>query len=351
MKITGARAFALCILAASPARAEDPPEGPESTVFQAIPSQTGTPVEIATKYLEVSPEAALEIFGAWPSPAPSVLPPSETEQLFRRLDQRQDAELLSAPRVTTKAKHKAAVKIVRQVSFPTEFEPPGTVPATATTPLIRKPPIPSQFESRDVGLTIEIEPETTPDGRIRAAFRAGMVELLGFINFGASRTRRGPAPADALDEVLVPADDTGRSTGPVINQPVFRTREIETTVVLPRGYTVVLGGLARTSGQKLIDSLELKPEAASAPPKRRLFYVFVTMHVPDYAPKTAQAATTTSVPTPRPAAGLPHGRPVSGQPGFITSPWAPDDGHVDVRGFPSGTEVRCPYTGKLFLVP
>lgn len=47
----------------------------------------------------------------------------------------------------------------------------------------------------------------------------------------------------------------------------------------------------------------------------------------------------------------PYGTPVSGKTGFVTSPHAPYSGYVDVRGFPPGTEVKDPYTGKIFLVP
>jgi hypothetical protein len=48
---------------------------------------------------------------------------------------------------------------------------------------------------------------------------------------------------------------------------------------------------------------------------------------------------------------LPYGTPVAGQSGLVTSPFAPDSGYVDVSGFPHGTKVKDPYTGKDFLTP
>jgi hypothetical protein len=48
---------------------------------------------------------------------------------------------------------------------------------------------------------------------------------------------------------------------------------------------------------------------------------------------------------------LPYGTPVPGKPGFVTSPFSPNSGYVDVTGFPPGTAVEDPYTGKIFLTP
>lgn len=48
---------------------------------------------------------------------------------------------------------------------------------------------------------------------------------------------------------------------------------------------------------------------------------------------------------------LSYGTPVPGKAGFVTSPHAPYAGYVDVRGFPPNTEVKDPYSGKIFLVP
>jgi hypothetical protein len=48
---------------------------------------------------------------------------------------------------------------------------------------------------------------------------------------------------------------------------------------------------------------------------------------------------------------IPYAIPVPNKPGFVTSPYSPKQGLVDVRGFPSGTEVKDPYSGKTFLTP
>ena len=53
----------------------------------------------------------------------------------------------------------------------------------------------------------------------------------------------------------------------------------------------------------------------------------------------------------QPKTALLYGTAVPGKPGLVTSPFAPDGGYVDVTGFPPGTEVEDPYTGKIFLTP
>lgn len=48
---------------------------------------------------------------------------------------------------------------------------------------------------------------------------------------------------------------------------------------------------------------------------------------------------------------LPYGTPVAGKQGFVTSPFSPNSGYIDVRGFAPGTPVKDPYSGKVFLTP
>lgn len=80
-------------------------------------------------------------------------------------------------------------------------------------------------------------------------------------------------------------------------------------------------------------------------------------------PETRMKMAPSPTPTPidvRPAAlaprsserrDVPYAVAVPNKPGFVTSPYAPDQGLVDVRAFPSSTEVLDPFTGKIFLTP
>ncbi len=68
-------------------------------------------------------------------------------------------------------------------------------------------------------------------------------------------------------------------------------------------------------------------------------------------PEQTQRATSAAPDTKGKKRDVPYGIPVPNKTGFVTSPFAPNGGYVDVRGFPSGTEVKDPYTGKIFLTP
>ena len=66
------------------------------------------------------------------------------------------------------------------------------------------------------------------------------------------------------------------------------------------------------------------------------------------APAPAPTAPTTTTETAK--GDYPYGVPVPGKPGFVRSPYSPDK-MTDVRGYAPGTEVKDPYTQKIFLVP
>jgi hypothetical protein len=95
--------------------------------------------------------------------------------------------------------------------------------------------------------------------------------------------------------------------------------------------------------------------AAPAPPADESAAQPMQTPVPPAQPTPAPPQLTTAKASVAPQSSgdrdLPYAVPVASRPGFVTSPYAPTRGMVDVRGFPSGTEVKDPYTGKIFRTP
>ena len=120
--------------------------------------------------------------------------------VIRALNQKKGVDLMSAPKVTTKSGRKAIVRVAREFPYPTEFnapEPPppstggttGTIvltPGTFTSLGVVTPSTPTAFETRNIGVTLEVEPIIGPDGyTIDLNLSPEVVEFDGFINYGS----------------------------------------------------------------------------------------------------------------------------------------------------------------------
>jgi bla regulator protein BlaR1 len=246
------------------------------TAGMPVPAQYQ--VEVQARFIEM-PEAGWKTLGLSGFSADgmfemnSVLDPSALHTLLARINETgTEVALISAPRVTTKSGQRAAIEITREFRYGVAFTPDQNYPDGL---------LPTSFETRNVGVTLEVEPAVSPDGAsVDLQLVPQIVELTGFV-----RVRDGqpvPLAPDAtksgierLTNVSLPKD--------VVVQPIFSTKKIATAVRLDSGNTIVLGGLKHAGGSQTGE-------------EARVLFVLITARVLPHA-----GATLTPVP---PAPGL-----------------------------------------------
>lgn len=112
---------------------------------------------------------------------------------------------------------------------------------------------------------------------------------------------------------------------------------------------------ARAAGDRVEDSRQSNAPAASPAPSAETPQSTTPVPAepvrPTPTPRAPVARATAATDAQARKGDLPYAVPVPNHPGFVTSPFAPSAGDVDVRGFASGAAVKDPYTGKAFLVP
>src|SRR6266403_1719503 len=203
--------------------------------------------------------------------------------VIRALNQKKGVDLLSAPKVTTKSGQRAVIEIVREFRYPTTFTPPqvpsisgGGGGTTTVTISVVTPTTPQTFETRNTGVTLEVEPVVGPDGvTIDLNLVPQVVEFEGFINYGSPIFGINPSSSfDPITGLFTPTQVL--LTNNVINQPIFSTRKVTTSVSVWDGQTVVLGGLMREDVQKTEDRT---PIIGDIPIVGRLFRTNIDQHI------------------------------------------------------------------------
>ena len=199
--------------------------------------------------------------------------------VIRALNQKKGIDLLSAPSVTTKSGQRAIIEVVREFRYPRTYTQPQVPSISGSTgivggvvPVVVTPTTPQDWETRNTGVTLEVEPVVGGDATtIDLNLIPQVVEFEGFINYGSPINAVGVQTVGNVISTSVPIELTPN----VINQPVFSTRKVTTSVSVYDGQTVVLGGLMREDVQKTEDKV---PILGDIPLLGRAFRTNVEQH-------------------------------------------------------------------------
>lgn len=201
--------------------------------------------------------------------------------MIRALNQKKGVDLLSAPSVLARSGQRAKIEVIREFIYPTEYDPPeipnqvgggttlggggGGVSSFPVTPAT-----PAAFETRNTGVTLEVDPVIGGDEfTIDLNLSPEVVEFEGFINYGS------PINSASIDP-LTGQGTTIQLTENRIEMPIFSTRKVTTQVTIWDGQTVALGGLIREDVQDVQDKV---PLLGDLPLLGRLFRNDVELHL------------------------------------------------------------------------
>lgn len=226
--------------------------------------------------------------------------------LLEALNQKTSKDLMTAPSIVVNDGAQGTITVAREFYYPTEFDEPqvetGIAGITAVgggvgfsfsgIAVTAVPAFPSEFEARNVGVVITVQPRITVDRkRVFLTLKPEVTEFDGFINYG-SRIFHPILNGDG-SQVLV--NDN------IINQPVFSVRTVENAQLeIEDGYTMVLGGLIREDVSTVEDKVPLlgdipligrafRSKSEQAIKKNLLIFVSVRILRPDGEPYNPEA--------------------------------------------------------------
>jgi len=175
-----------------------------------------------------------------------VLTNPQLSTVLHALEQNGNADLLSAPKVTTRSGSEASIRVVTEYIYPTTFEVQGgqiqgAANNTAANTVQETVVVPQDFQTREVGVILTVLPEVSPDGNmINLTMTPSVVTDPTWFQYGSTIHR-----ADGSTEQLN------------MPQPFFHVRTLNTQISIYDGATVVMGGLITEQLTKVNDKIPL----------------------------------------------------------------------------------------------
>ena len=185
--------------------------------------------------------------------------------LMRGLDQKTGVDLAAVPSVVTRSGQAAEIRVIREFIYPTEYEPPElpnsvggggavdlttgifTPAAVGVTPVT--PAHPTSFETRDVGIIMEVLPTVSQNKRfVDITLAPNITDFDGFVNYGSPINTSAPGGFGNIGAPVAVTLTPNR-----ILMPVFSTMKAGTSLTVADGQTIVIGGLMQEKTQKVED--------------------------------------------------------------------------------------------------
>jgi len=205
----------------------------------------------------------------------SILTNPELKVVLHALAVSGGSDLLSAPRITTRSGIAASIEVVQEIIYPTEFE-------AQTAELILGSGgnndinvdqgagiviFPESFETREVGVILNVTPTVGPDKyTIDLTLAPEVAELVDWIQYGTPPFN--------------------------IPQPIFASRNATTSIVIWDGQTIVMGGLINELITRFDDKIPFLGDipffgrffrSEGEASKKRNLLIFVTARIVDPA--------------------------------------------------------------------
>ena len=233
--------------------------------------------------------------------------------ILHMLAQRTDTDMLSSPKVLARPNEEALIRVVTEWIYPTEFDVTeldndddnndnnnnwgiGNGGTTVQAPPVKFAVEPQSFEKQDVGVSLQVIPQVSQEGQmINLTVAPKVVEYLGDFEYG----------------MQVPYVQYGMTGGVVTSaeveyyqvsmpQPMFHFREINTSLSVYNGSTVVMGGLITENRNSFEDKIPILGDlpfigflfrSTGEYSEKRNLLVFLTARLVDPAGRPLKTAT------------------------------------------------------------